>query len=156
METRSDMAQCWAVRQVGGRHQFLLLRRAAGDYMGGTWQPVSGRIEPGETAWRAALRELDEETGLSATDLYTLDHVHCFYIPPADTLWHSVPFCAMVDPDAVVRLNDEHDDFRWIDRDDIDGELLWHGDRFVARRIGDEILDHGRARGFLRIDLDGA
>jgi 8-oxo-dGTP diphosphatase len=33
----------------------------------GTWLPVGGEIEPGETPLEAAVRELREETGLSGT-----------------------------------------------------------------------------------------
>ncbi len=45
--------------------QVLLLERA--DHPG-YWQSVTGSQAPGETPWRTALRELQEETGLTAAD----------------------------------------------------------------------------------------
>lgn len=44
----------------------LLIRRAKAPRIG-EWSLPGGRIEPGETEARAALRELSEETGVKAT-----------------------------------------------------------------------------------------
>lgn len=50
------------------RDQVLLVRRAHEPYAG-LWSLPGGRIEPGENARQAALRELSEETGLCASEL---------------------------------------------------------------------------------------
>ena len=60
-----------AMRQVGGKHEVLLLKRT--DTLVGEWCQVAGKIEEGETAWQAALRELNEETGLTPTTFYSAD-----------------------------------------------------------------------------------
>ncbi|HBD83024.1 MAG TPA: NUDIX hydrolase, partial [Dehalococcoidia bacterium] len=44
-----------------------------------TWQEISGLIEPRETAWEAALREIKEETGLTPYRFYSADFVERFY-----------------------------------------------------------------------------
>ncbi len=49
------------VRDAGGR---LLLVRRAHEPSRGLWSLPGGRVEPGETAERAAAREVFEETGL--------------------------------------------------------------------------------------------
>jgi 8-oxo-dGTP pyrophosphatase MutT (NUDIX family) len=50
----------------GGRAAFLLTRRAAGlRAHAGQWALPGGRLDPGESAPRAALRELAEEVGLA-------------------------------------------------------------------------------------------
>jgi dATP pyrophosphohydrolase len=66
MKIRYDMIACHVVRpdETGASHEFLQLRRRADDYLGGTWQIVRGTCLPDEPAWQAALRELEEETGL--------------------------------------------------------------------------------------------
>ena len=141
MHVRNDMITCYAVRPAGDSHEFLQLLRAAGDFMGGTWQAVSGGIEAGETAWAAALRELKEEAGLVPIELYRLPVVNTFYIAVSDTLWHSVPFCAIVDPAAAVVLNEEHDAARWVPRADVERAFMWATDRAAIAELCREILD---------------
>ena len=50
MRVRYDMVACFVVRpgEKQGAAEFLQLRRAAGDFMGGAWSTVRGRIEPDE------------------------------------------------------------------------------------------------------------
>lgn len=57
----------------------------------------------------------------------------------------------LVPADAEVRLNEEHDAFRWIGRDAYLGHLLWPGERTACAELCREILDNGPAKPFLRI-----
>ncbi len=80
----------------------------------GVWQMVTGRIEAGETAWRASLREVTEETGLSVERLYSSNMVESFYEIDEDCI-HMVPvFVAFVDGEPEVTLSEEHSDFKWV------------------------------------------
>src|SRR5687767_13020487 len=92
------MVACFVVRRAPtpGGHEFLLLRRAAGEFMAGAWAIVRGTREVGETAPAAALRELREETGLAPVEFYQLDTVDVFYLAVGDTIWHCPSFCAIV------------------------------------------------------------
>ena len=58
---RGDQEIVVVVRREG---ELLVLRRAPERL--GYWSLVSGGIEPDETSWHAAVRELREETGLQA------------------------------------------------------------------------------------------
>jgi dihydroneopterin triphosphate diphosphatase len=153
MRVRYDMVQCHVVRPAGNSWEFLQLQRAPGDYMSGTWQVVHGTSEGNETAWQAALRELREETSLIPVEFYKLDLVDTFYIAGIDTMYHCPVFCAIVSPDAAVRLNEEHTDFRWIERSCIDRQFMWPSDRRAVIEIGREILDDGPAKAYLRITI---
>ena len=156
MKVRYDMINCYVVRPAAtpGTHEFLQLRRVPGDDpMGGAWAVVRGGIEAEETAWKAALRELREETGLTPLEFYQVDTIDQFYLATADTLWHAPGFCALVDRDAKITLNDEHDAFRWVSRDRIDAEFLWPGERAQLAELCREILDDGPAKRFLRIAM---
>jgi dihydroneopterin triphosphate diphosphatase len=153
MNVRYDMVACYVVRPgaSGKAHEFLLLRRAAGDFMAGAWSVVRGTRDEGETASAAAVRELREETGLAPRELYQLDTVDVFYLAKDDTIWHCPAFCAIVHGDAPVVLDAEHDDFRWVDRSRIESEVLWPGERIQLAELCREILDDGRAKQYLKI-----
>jgi dATP pyrophosphohydrolase len=153
VNVRYDMVACYVVRPAadGAGHEFLLLRRAAGEYMAGAWAVVRGTREHGETAWAAALRELREETGLVPREFYQLDIVDVFYLAKGDTIWHCPGFCALVERDAQVVLNEEHDAVRWVSRERIELEVLWPGERVQIGELCRAILDDGPAKAYLRI-----
>jgi dATP pyrophosphohydrolase len=154
MNVRDDMVAVFVVRpDVGGSsHEFLQLKRAPTNYMGDTWQIVRGGIDEGERATDAALRELREETGLSPREFYRLGCIESFYTAVDDTLWHAVPFCAIVGRDDAVRLNEEHVDFRWVARHRIGAESMWASERRVLDELMRDVLDESAAKPHLRID----
>ncbi|MDQ6992174.1 MAG: (deoxy)nucleoside triphosphate pyrophosphohydrolase [Mariprofundus sp.] len=65
--------------------QLLLLKRAKEQHCGGLWSFPGGKIEQGEAPLAAAIRELKEETGLTADD-YRLLTQQSFTYP--DRLLH--------------------------------------------------------------------
>ena len=87
----------------------------------GTWLPVGGEIEPGETPLEAARRELREETGLAGTFSATggVDGAPAGLIGyeehPAGSkgLHMNFAFVADVGARALVAC-DEWDDARWV------------------------------------------
>ncbi|MCI3275860.1 NUDIX domain-containing protein [Streptomyces cylindrosporus] len=54
-----------AVLRRGGR--VLAIRRGPSVSRPGYWQPLSGKLEPGETQQEALVREVQEEVGLSVS-----------------------------------------------------------------------------------------
>ena len=155
MNVRHDMVSCYVVRpdSWGVSHEFLQLRRAAGDYMGGTWQIVRGTSNPGETAPKAALRELREEAGLVPEEFYRLTHLEVFYIPADETVWHCPAFCAVVGRESDVQLNAEHDAVRWVPRAEVNAATMWASEQQAIADLCRNILDNGPAKPFLRIEL---
>ena len=155
MKIRADHVTVFVARPDASStsHAFLQLRRAASDYLGGTWQLIRGCMEPGETAVQAAVREMREESGLTAQELYSLGPVETFYLWPTDTLVNSICFCAIVEPASQIILNPEHDDFRWIPRHDLDAQLMWASERRLVPEICRDILDNGIAKPRLLVQL---
>lgn len=153
MNVRHDMVGVFVVRPSadGASHEFLQLHRAAGDYLGGTWQIIRGGVDAGETYVAAALRELREEAGLAPVEFYRAPSVESFYLAADDTLWHSVTFCAFVDRDAVVQLNEEHDAFRWTPGQRMLDESMWASERAVLNDLFHDVLRDSAAKPHLRV-----
>lgn len=139
------------VRPHGGGHQLLMARRAAGKYMGGTWQLISGGLEPGETAWQGALREMLEETGLAPAEFYRLSALTSFYRPDNDSFNIAPMFCAIVGEGAVVTIDPEHTAFDWVNVDEAASRLMWPSDRQALEELREVILGGGIAREYMRI-----
>ena len=145
---------CFAVRPTAyGSHEFLQVLRTRGKYMGDTWQLVTGGIDAGETAWQAALRELQEETSLVPAEFYQVDVINTFYLAQTDSISMSPMFCALVPQDAQVKLNHEHTDFRWVPRGEMESRIMWPGERAAFVELCREILDNGPAKAYLKIEI---
>ena len=100
-----------AIRQTTRDHEVLLLRRTQSN--AGQWCQISGKIEPGETASQAALREMKEETGLIPSRFYSADLCEQFYEIGRNSIWLAPIFVAYVEPDVTVTLNEEHSEYFW-------------------------------------------
>jgi lipoyl(octanoyl) transferase len=102
-----------SVVPVAADGRVLLLNRAP--ERGGFWQPVTGRIDPGETPIETARRELREETGADLP-VAPLGYRHGFGYDPASLGRPPGPvrgcieeaFAARLPAGFVPRLSDEH------------------------------------------------
>lgn len=114
-------------RVDGARCEWLLLRRATGRAYAGQWRMVGGKINPGETAWQAALRELAEETGYAVgaglLAAWALPSVNTFYDWQRDAVSLTPAFAAEVTGDP--QLDAEHDAFEWLSADEAASRLGW-------------------------------
>ena len=141
------------IRPNHGDYEILMARRSEDKYMGGTWQLISGGLEPDETAWQAALRELREETALVPAEFYRLSTLTSFYRPDNDTLYMAPMFCALVTKDAMVTINAEHTAFEWVNVNDANAKLMWPSDREGLAEVQSVILGDGLAKEYMRIPL---
>ncbi len=101
------------VRKTNEGWQMLLLRRADHTRSGGHWGLVSGMKEKDETGTQIAIRELKEETGLTAAQIFATEHLMQFYYAPKDAIWVFPIFVAVVDNNAEVKLCAEHSECSW-------------------------------------------
>jgi 8-oxo-dGTP pyrophosphatase MutT (NUDIX family) len=155
MQIRYNMVSCYVARPTAGGddYEFLQLRRSKGDFMGGTWQAIYGQSEGDETPVAAVLRELKEEAGLLPRELYRLDQVSVFYIAATNTMWHCIPFCALVGREQAIVLNDEHEASRWVAAGEAERIFMWKDNRDAIADIRQFILADSLARPFLKISL---
>ena len=124
----------YVFRKVENKIYFLLLKRANKKIYGHLWQGVAGKIETGESAWQAALRELNEETGLQPKHMFIADHVSKFYEQIGDRI-NLVPVFGIEVESEEVRLSDEHTEFRWMDVDEAEESLVWNGQKKGVRMV---------------------
>lgn len=156
-----DLVAVWIYRVPDPADQteveLLLLRRAVGRPLAGIWQCVTGRIEPGEPVALAALRELEEETGIAGDAIeafYDLDLVSQFHWPDADGVLSEVVFAVRVRPGTEPTLSYEHDVSRWARPDDAIRASVWPSYREAIERIATILPDRERAA-WLETGLDG-
>ena len=108
--------------------RFLLLKRAKTKIYEHLWQGVAGKIEAGEAAWEAAIRELKEETGFEPVRIFVADHVSKFYEAHGDWVNLVPVFGIEVDEEEVI-LSDEHCEFKWVDFNTAHQTLIWSGQK---------------------------
>jgi 8-oxo-dGTP diphosphatase len=89
----------------------LVCRRPAGKHLGGLWEFPGGKIDPGETAASALIRELREELGIEVAPGQSLPEV----VWPYETFTiRLIPFlCRIV---AGKPRPIEHHEIRWCPR----------------------------------------
>ena len=152
--TRPDLVACWLFRLDGrGRPEILLIRRSPGRIYAGIWQCVTGRLEADERIVEGALREVEEETGLTGTDIeavFETDIVNWFHEDSVDAVWCEVVFAARVRAGATVALSIEHDDLRWLPPDEARALVVW---RAYERAIDmvEWLVEHPAKAGHYRL-----
>lgn len=137
---RCIMVSVTVLRGRGGDTQMLLARRAAG-YLEGVWSYIAGHVEEGETGAQAAWRELREETGLAPDALYATGFCERFYAAYADLVEIVPAFVAQVADDAVVQLDAEHSQYRWVSLDEAARMLPFGSQRDLLAHVRREFID---------------
>jgi ADP-ribose pyrophosphatase len=131
---------------VDARSRILLVRQyrlPAEDYL---WELPAGRVDPGETVFQAARRELREETGLSAKKWKKLA---AFYVSPGFLGEMMTIYAAtQLTQGERAHADDERITLRWFTRAEIEksirsgrirdaktiiGALLWFQDKRAKR-----------------------
>ena len=147
----ANQVEVFPFRRTPDGVEFLMLQRTAGDTLGGTWHAVHGSIEPGETAIRAARRELLEEAGVQTERLWQIDFVGVFFLAARDEIHHNAIFTAELPADVTIQLSEEHDAFRWVTGDEAPRAFMWPNQRHAIREIMYEIIEPGPGEPYLRI-----
>ena len=120
---------------------YLILKRAKTKRYEHLWQGVAGKIEAGESAPKAAKRELLEETGLKPKHMFVADHVSRFYEAHGDRINLVPVFGIEVDSDQIT-LSDEHCDYKWVTLEEALEHLVWQGQKKGIRVVSDMVLSN--------------
>ena len=102
--------------------KLLVVRRAAGDTLGGHYELPGGGVDEGETIYEGAVRELAEESGLAATKML-LSFAGFDYITGSQKFIRQCNFIVEASGEVILDPN-EHDHFMWIDQVEIDSLVV--------------------------------
>ena len=148
---RCTHIEVYVFRRRAGRVEFLALRRSPARSLSGIWQPVTGKIDRGETMLDAAVRELREETGLLPRRWWALETTTVFTDPGSDSVLVLPLFVAEVEPRAAVTLSTEHDAHRFVPARTAARLFLWEAQRRGLEAVRREVLRGGRLADALEI-----
>jgi len=102
-------------RNASNKNEFLLL-----NYPQGHWDFVKGKVEPGETPHKTALRETKEETGIS--DIEFIDgfeeSVEYDFRFKNEDIHKTVVFFLAKTSEKKISLSHEHNDYLWLGYND--------------------------------------
>jgi len=99
-------------RKEGQETYYLLLY-----YEGGHWDFPKGNIEKGETPEETAVREIQEETGITSLKFIPgfRKTITYFYKRRGNTIFKQVIFFLVETADREVKISWEHQGFEWFD-----------------------------------------
>ena len=133
---------------------FLVLQRALEEKLyPGLWQMVTGTMKKNESALKAALRELREETGLPPQHCWTIPYVDTYFDLAKDTIQLVPVFAAEFDSSSTLQLSSEHQRSEWLRFEDARKRLVWPGQRHSMDVVHEFIIGNGEAAQLVEITL---
>ncbi len=149
----SELIEAHIFRHTGKGIEFLLLKRADNVIYPSLWQMVSGKIEKNELAFKAALREIKEETGIIPEKFWVAPNINSFYDQEKDCISFLPVFAARVSQNSKVNISNEHSEFRWVSPEAAKELLAWSGQRKSVEVITEYFAKHSNLNKFIQIML---
>ncbi len=123
--------------------KFLLLYHG-----GGYWNFPKGKLEEGERSFRAAVREVEEETGIKYKDLrfnkdYFKAHDRFVFQRGADKISKHVLFYLAETHNPEIRLSEEHEGYGWFLYDRAMRVIKYKNLREILKQAYDAISGKG-------------
>jgi dihydroneopterin triphosphate diphosphatase len=133
---------------------FLVLQRAQEEKLyPGLWQIVTGTMKKNESALKAALRELKEETGLSPKCCWTIPYVDTYFDLAKDTIQLVPVFAVELDSSSALHVSSEHQRFEWLRFEDARKRLVWPGQRRSMDIVNEFIIGNKETAQLVEIAL---
>ena len=117
--------------------KILATQRGYGDFKDG-WEFPGGKIEPGETANEAIVREIQEELAVTIVPEKLLTTVECDY-PKFHLTMHC--YLASVSKGHLSLL--EHEAMKWLSKDELDTVAWLPADIEVVQKLKEVVFSYG-------------
>jgi bis(5'-nucleosidyl)-tetraphosphatase len=137
---------CGAVVFFKGVHvDFLLLQ-----YEAGHWDFVKGNVELNESEKETVFRELQEETGIVATQIIDgfRERIQYFYRRQGETVQKEVIFYLIEANTEKVQLSFEHVDYSWLSYVEALEKLTFKNAKDVLQKAELFLQEHGFTKTF--------
>ena len=151
-EVKVRVVDCYVYRYTAKGILFLLMKRNLNKIYEHLWQGVAGKIEEGETSSEAAIRELEEETGLSPINMFVADHVSKFYEVHGDRINLVPVFGIEVDSENII-LSEEHISYKWVNINEALDTLVWNGQKKGIQTVHDMVINNDDRMIWSKIEL---
>jgi 8-oxo-dGTP pyrophosphatase MutT (NUDIX family) len=117
-------------RNTRGRREYLLLKSRPGD-----WEFPKGGVEGGEELQQTAIREVEEEAGITDFRLLNGFRNEYSYVFQAggETIHKTVHLFVAESQEASAELSQEHRDHQWRDYDQAINTITQDGPRDILR-----------------------
>jgi dATP pyrophosphohydrolase len=152
LQIKSDLVEAHIARITDGKIKFLILKRSSNEKYPNIWQMVTGKIRGNEKAYESAAREIYEETALEIKEIFIVPKLNHFYNSD-DNSSNLVPvFLAIVDKESV-KLSEEHQEYRWVLKDEAKELFAWPGQAESIDIICDYLDKSKENLNFIKIEL---
>lgn len=104
-------------------------------YLSGHWDFPKGKLEPNETLVQAAVRELQEETGLAATMLPGFqESLHYMFKERGKLIEKTVTFFVGKTDTQAIRLSYEHNGYLWLPYEQAHAKLTYKNAQEILKQ----------------------
>jgi 8-oxo-dGTP diphosphatase len=110
-------------------NEYLLLLKAKDKFGGGFWNAPGGKIEPGESAEAAAIREVKEETSLTISRLKKAGYLEFYFGSGKEKPDWVAEVFTTTNFSGTVKESDEGR-LEWFSQDKLPIDNMWEDDRY--------------------------
>ncbi|UPQ86390.1 8-oxo-dGTP diphosphatase [Ignavigranum ruoffiae] len=129
-----------------GSQLLLLLRnKKENDYHWGKYISVGGKFELGETPEECAIREIKEETGLTATKLDLRGFISFPNFQHDGEDWYSFVY-RVTGFEGKINFDSDEGTLYWVDYDQVFEKPTWQGDYIYLDWVLDRSIDYFSAK----------
>ncbi len=114
--------------------EFLLLH-----YSAGHWDFPKGHVEEGETEEATALRELEEETGISSARIVAgyREKIQYYYKKEKQTVFKEVIFFLIETKEKMVKISHEHTESKWLGFEEAVEQLTFSNSKAMLKKAAE-------------------